>query len=144
VGDVLGDFPDVPVRIGEARGPLAPVAIDGAAEQSHAEAFQVGNDRVDVIDPDRQHEPRSGAATGRRSGFDQVVACPLVQQVDQGVTEGEHRRTLVLIVDRSTEDVLVEGLRPTQIVDEQGDGADSPRNAAHAPTDSAMPAKSSP
>src|ERR1700761_4380547 len=46
------------------------------------------------------------------------------EQVDQRVVQLEHRGVVVLEVHRQAEDILVERLRPLQILGEQGDGID--------------------
>lgn len=53
---VVGEFPDVPGRIGEARGPHAPRPVHRAVEQPHSLISKLGAGRIDVIDPDGEQD----------------------------------------------------------------------------------------
>lgn len=53
---VLGDFPDVPSRVSEARDPHTPWPVNRAVEQHYSPIGELGAGRVNVIDPDGKQE----------------------------------------------------------------------------------------
>ena len=66
------DLPDVPVGVAEAGRPDAPRPIHGAVEQLDPARGQLGADRVDVGDPERQLEAWAVDRAARRRGIDQL------------------------------------------------------------------------
>ena len=70
-------------------------------------------------------------ATGDRSGLDQVACRWDLEQVDDRVLESECRGVLVFPDHRQVEDLLVERLGPSWIIDEQGDGTNTLQRRTH-------------
>src|SRR5207245_189089 len=86
---------------------------------------------IRIVDPDREHVPRSRVATcdGRR--LDQRACLGDSKQVDERVFEVEDRGVLVLVDDLQTEDVLVERPRAAQVLDEQRDRTEALQRVSH-------------
>src|SRR4029078_10365659 len=124
---LLRDLPDVPGRVAERRVPHAPRRVYRAVEQLDAAAPQLVAHRVDVVDGDRELEPRAGLRLGDRRGRDQLRRLTDLEEVDQRVAELEDRRVVVLERDRQAERLLVEGFRRGEVLDEERDRADGLR-----------------
>src|SRR5215467_10478217 len=82
---VLRNLPDVPARVGEARGADSPRSVYRAIEQLDAALGEFRADGVDIIGAQRQHEARARAGAGDDAGLDQLGGCRCREQVDDGV-----------------------------------------------------------
>src|SRR6266576_6229927 len=131
LGEVLCDLPDMAVGVGESRGAHPPLPVDRAVEQLDAAVRQLSDDRVRILDPDRELGARPCVGAADRLGRDQLVRRGRREQVDDRVLELEHRRVLVLEDHGHVESLLVERFRPLRILDEQGDRADALQRLAH-------------
>ena len=122
---LLRDFPDVPVRVGEGSGPNAPRAINGAVQERDAPRSQLTAGRIRILDPDRELEPRTGVALPDGRGADQSICLSAVEQVQKGVVQAKHRAVRVSEDRSRVEGSFVERLRSRHILDEQRDRANT-------------------
>src|SRR5258708_21205766 len=93
---LLRDLPDVATGILEARGPDASGPIHRTVQERDASPREIGAQSVDVVNPDRELEARSGLGRGNRRRPDKRGGLLDLQQVDDRVPEVEDGRRLVL------------------------------------------------
>src|SRR5713226_1576469 len=112
-------------RIGEARRADSPRAIHRAVQQLHAAGCQLGTGCIHIVHRDRELGSRPGVRARDNSRLYEIARCRDLEQIDQGVGKSEYSGVLVLKDHREAEDLLVEDLRPLQVLHEKRDGIDA-------------------
>jgi hypothetical protein len=132
--ELLRDLPDMAVRVREGRSTHSPFPVDRAVEQLNTTPCQLRAHGIRVIHPDGELEPRPCLRAGDNSRLDQVACRRNPEQVDDQVLEPECRGVFVFVDRRQVEDDFVKRFRPLRVIDEQGDGANTPQRSSHVHT----------
>ena len=93
---LLGDLPDVTIRIGETGGTDPPRPIDRAVQQGHSARGQFRALGVDILDLDGEHETRPNSGRSNLGGGNQLVCRRDVDQVQKLAAELEDYRHRIL------------------------------------------------